>query len=74
MIHWDEYKQSHTYLKNFLSAGCDSSVSINNTYFTGSSSSLTSPCRVSVCRASEDICQFRLDFDELGKGPFNSHV
>jgi len=48
-----------------FTAGCDSSVSINNTYFTGSSSSLTSPCRVSVCRASEDICQFRLDFDEL---------
>ena len=38
---------------------------LNNTYFTGTSDIVTSPCQLSVCRAGQNICQIRLDFEEF---------
>ena len=42
-------------------AGCGETVVTNNTYFT-STDSPASPCLLSVCRAEDNVCQLRLDF------------
>ena len=39
-------------------------MSVNNTYFSSTGSD-QSPCGLSVCRANDNICQIRLDFDEF---------
>ena len=58
----------------FASVGCDSTVVVNNTYFTGTSDTISSPCQLSVCRASQNICQVRLDFDEFDiAGPISTN-
>jgi len=41
---------------------CGGSTAVNNTYF-ASGDSDSSPCTFSVCKASSDICQIRLNFD-----------
>jgi len=41
---------------------CGGSTSINNTYFVSSDTD-TSTCTFAVCKASDDICTIRLDFD-----------
>jgi len=41
---------------------CGGSSSENNTYFRSTSSD-SSPCRFSVCKTSDNICQLRLNFD-----------
>jgi len=41
---------------------CGATTSLNNTYFQ-SSGQETSPCQLSVCKSSTDICQIRLDFN-----------
>ena len=45
--------------------GCDNTVRLNNTYFIGTSDTVSSPCQLSVSRAVENVCQIRLDFDEF---------
>ena len=45
-----------------FSGGCGGTTSLNNTYFKSSTSD-SSPCTFSVCKASSDICQIRLGFD-----------
>jgi len=45
-----------------VTAGCGSTILRNNTYFQ-SSGGESSPCSVTVCKASDNICQIRLDFD-----------
>ena len=45
-----------------FSGGCSGTTSLNNTYFKSSTSD-SSPCTFSVCKASTDVCQIRLDFD-----------
>merc|ERR1712223_1786792 len=45
---------------------CGTTTSENNTYFTSSGSSGTlGECRVKFCRAADNICQLRLDFDSF---------
>lgn len=44
-----------------FSVGCGSTVSENNTYFR--STSFSTPCVLTVCKCSTNICQLRLDFD-----------
>jgi len=45
---------------------CGSTTSENNTYFTSSGTSGTlGECRVKFCRAADNICQLRLDFDSF---------
>ena len=48
-----------------FSGGCGGTTSINNTYFSGSSSDTASPCIFSVCKVSSDVCQIRLNFDNF---------
>ena len=45
-----------------FSGSCSGSTSLNNTYFKSSTSD-SSPCTFTVCRASSDVCQIRLGFD-----------
>jgi len=45
-----------------FTGSCGGTTSVNNTYFSSSTSD-TSPCTFSVCKASSDICQIRLGFD-----------
>ncbi|XP_037085523.1 uncharacterized protein LOC119106035 [Pollicipes pollicipes] len=49
-----------------FSAGCGEAISRNNTVFRGPGN-LTSPfnCRLTVSKINENICQMRLDFDQL---------
>jgi len=43
---------------------CDGgSVSQNLTYFTSSSRSLGSACKLKICKCATDVCQLRLDFE-----------
>lgn len=46
-----------------LQAGCGDNINTNNTYW--SSAGASSPCTLTVCKASSDICFIRLDFDEF---------
>merc|ERR1711953_267311 len=48
-----------------FTVGCDNTVRLNNTYFIGTSDTVSSPCQLSVSRAVENVCQIRLDFDEF---------
>jgi len=45
----------------FLSKGCGTSTSVNNTYFVSSGAD-TSPCSFQVCKADSNICQIKLTF------------
>uniref|UniRef100_A0A7R9NGL3 CUB domain-containing protein n=1 Tax=Argulus foliaceus TaxID=509924 RepID=A0A7R9NGL3_9CRUS len=53
-----------------LSLGCDSSTSVNNTYFTGLSTLGTGTgfCQHTINKISSNVCQIRLDFDQLVLG------
>lgn len=46
----------------YVTAGCNGSTSVNNTYFASSSADI-SPCSFSVCKADDNICQIKLTFD-----------
>jgi len=48
-----------------LSIGCGGSTSTNNTYLTQSSTTSSSSCSYTVCPASTDICQIRIDFEKF---------
>jgi len=45
-----------------FSAKCGASTQLNNTYFESTDSD-SSPCSLTVCRATDQICQIRMDFD-----------
>ena len=47
-----------------ISGGCGGSTVLNNSYFSSSSDD-TSPCTYTVCKAENNICQIRLDFQTL---------
>ena len=47
-----------------FSGGCGASTSLNNTYFKSSDGD-SSPCKFSVCKISNDVCQIRLGFDSF---------
>ena len=47
----------------YLAARCGQTTSLNNTYFASRTSGDSSPCSLRVCRATNNICQIRLDFD-----------
>jgi len=46
-----------------LSVGCGASTSTNNTYLTQTETTTAAYCSYTVCPASTDICQIRIDFD-----------
>lgn len=48
----------------YQALGCGDKTSSNNTYFV-STGLEASPCTLTVCKASEDICQIRMDFDNF---------
>merc|ERR1711892_1559610 len=48
-----------------LSIGCGGSTSTNNTYITQASTTSTASCSYTVCPASTDICQIRVDFEKF---------
>lgn len=45
-----------------FTGSCGGSTTLNNTYFTSTSSD-SSPCKFTVCKSSDDICQIKLNFD-----------
>merc|ERR1711913_107264 len=48
-----------------LSIGCGGSTTTNNTYIAQSSTTSSASCSYTVCPASTDICQIRIDFEKF---------
>ena len=48
-----------------VSLGCGGSTSTNNTYLTLSATTTSQACSYTVCPASTDVCQIRIDFDKV---------
>ena len=61
---WNNKPEINTFL--YMSVGCGATVRTNNTYFSSTTTGgVSSPCSLAVCRARDNVCQIRLDFEAV---------